>query len=230
MSRLLRRLLVIVVLALGLLLLLDRLGAVAASRLAARNAEHAGAGSANVRILGFPFLTQLARGRLDHVTVSERDLGGSGLRIDSLDAVGRGVHISVADAVAGRVRSVPVDQVTGTALITYASLSTGITRTVGLRSNLTLTVVPHGAGSVTATVTGPLGLHLSLTTPVPTVSGGRLQLGAFVQRFAAVLPAGVARDLTLPLPTLPYGLTLGSATAEDDGLHLAVSGSRVTIR
>jgi hypothetical protein len=43
-------------------------------------------------------------------------------------------------------------------------------------------------------------------------------------------PDSFAADLTVALPTLPYGLALSSATAQRDGLHFAVTGRDVTVR
>jgi hypothetical protein len=56
-----------------------------------------------------------------------------------------------------------------------------------------------------------------------------LQLGQFVQRFASFLPSSVSDLVSVALPALPYGLTLGSATAQSDGIHLAVNGRDITV-
>ena len=228
--RILRRLLVVVVVLVALLVALDRVGAYAASRAAAREIRDQGAGSANVRILGFPFLTQVARGDLSTVTISEHALSGNGLTFQTIYITARGAHVSFSDAIRGRVSSVPVDRVEGTAVLTYASLSASILKALDIGSTFTLSLTPAGTGDVEAHVSGPAGLSFSQQVPVPTVSGGRLQLGAFVQRFASVLPASVARDLTIGLPGLPYGLTLATATARSDGVHFAITGRNVTVR
>jgi hypothetical protein len=227
--RILRRLVVVLLMLAGLLVAVDRVGAYAASKLAAREARDQGAQAANVRILGFPFLTQVARGDLRAVTISERQVTGNGLTFASLSVVAHGVHVSVGDAVRGRVRDVPIDRADGVAVLTYATLSTSILSALDVGSTFSLTLKPAGTGTVEATLSGPLGLSLSQQVPVPTVAGGRLQLGEFVRRFAPVLPAGVAADITVGLPSLPYGLTVSSATAEPDGLQFAVSGRDVTV-
>ncbi len=228
--RILRRLVVVVVVLAGLLVAVDRVGAYAASQAAAHKIRDQGTGTANVRILGFPFLTQVARGDLSTVTISERALSGNGLTFRTIYITAHGTHVSLSDAVRGRVSSVPIDRVDGTAVLTYASLSASILRALDVGSTFTLSLTPAGTGDLEAHVSGPAGLSFSQQVPVPTVSGGRLQLGAFVQRFAAVLPPSVAKELTVGLPSLPYGLTLSTATAQSDGVHFAVTGRDVTVQ
>jgi hypothetical protein len=227
--RALRRLLITLLVLAALLVAADRGAAYAASRLAERNVAKQGAGHVNIRILGFPFLTQVAHGDLSTVTVSEREITSDGLTIDSLYATGRGIHVPFGQVLHGTVKSVPIDSVDGSAVITYGTLSTGITKALGLSRDLTLTITPAGTGDIVAHVTGPLDLSVSQTVPVPTVSGGRLQLGQFVQRFASFLPSSVSDLVSVALPALPYGLTLGSATAQSDGIHLAVNGRDITV-
>lgn len=228
--RALRRLLVALVVGAALLLAVDRIGAYAASQVADSRARQQGAGDVNVRILGFPFLTQVARGRYDRVTISERRIAGTGLTLDSLYATARGVRLPLSDLVHGRVVQVPIDEVDGSAVLTYAALSSSITQAVGLRSGLTLSVTPHGTNQVVAHLKGPLDLSLSQTLPVPTVRDGRLQLGDFARRYASFIPDNVTRDLTIGLPTLPYGLRLGDAIARGDGIHFTVSGTNLTVQ
>lgn len=228
--RALRRILIVLVVLAALLLAVDRIGAYAASQVADSRARQQGAGNVNVRILGFPFLTQVAGGRYEKITVSERRIAGNGLTLDSLYATARGVHLPFSDLVHGRVDSVPIDEVDGSAVLTYAALSSSIAQAVGFRSGLTLSVTPHGTDQVVAHLKGPLALGLSQTLPVPTVRNGNLQLGAFAERYASFVPDNVTRDLAISLPTLPYGLRLGNATARNDGIHFTVSGTNLTVQ
>ena len=211
------------------LVVLDRVAAYTASQLAARSAREQGASSAQIRIGGFPFLTQVIAGKLSHLTVHETGLTGDGVRIDRLDADAHGVHAGLADAVRGHVRAVPIDDVRGTAVISYASLTSDLTKRLGLRGGLALALAPHGTGDLTVTATGPLGLRVSQAIPVPAVSGGALQLGAFARKLFPILP-GITDAVAVPLPKLPYGLTLSAARAQPDGLPLQVVGRHVTVR
>jgi hypothetical protein len=75
---------------------------------------------------------------------------------------------------------------------------------------------------------------------VPTVSDGKRQLGGFVHRIAPLVPDQVASLIAIPLPSLPYGLRLSSASAQSDtaperrgitcGCPLAGRWSRTPIR
>jgi hypothetical protein len=228
--RILRRLVIFVVIVIGLLVAVDRVGAYAASKATAREVRDQGAGTANVRILGFPFLTQVARGDLSTVTISEKALAGNGLTFQTIYSTAHGAHVSLSDALRGHVSSVPIDRVDGTAVLTYASLSGSILQALDIGSTFRLSLTPAGTGKVEAHVSGPAGLSFSQQVPVPTVSGGKLQLGSFVQRFASVLPSSVAADLAIGLPALPYGLTLSTATAQADGIHFAIAGRNVTVQ
>jgi hypothetical protein len=226
----LRRIVVVLVVLAGIVLAFDRIGAYAASRAADSQARQQGAGAVNVRILGFPFLTQVVRGRYDKITVSEGRISGSGLTLDNLYATARGVHLPFSAVVHGRVDAVPIDEVDGSAVLTYAVLTNSITRSLGLRSDLRLSITAHGTNQVVAHLTGPLDLSVSQTLPVPTVRDGKLQLGAFVEKYASFVPDSVTQDLAVSLPTLPYGLQLGNATARPDGIHFTVSGTHLTVK
>ncbi|MCW2601299.1 MAG: hypothetical protein JWM02_3128, partial [Frankiales bacterium] len=144
-----RRLITSLVVLLLLLVVADRVGVVAASRVVASKLEtSAGLTSApSVRIRGFPFLTQAVGGRYDEIDVTVTNLVRFGVRLSRLDASMHGVRLPLSQALSGRVSNVPVEGITATAVITYAEVAS--------RGNIAgMSVVPSGTGvRVTARLT-----------------------------------------------------------------------------
>lgn len=217
-----RRLLVVVAVVAAVLVVADRVLVVVASRLAA---GHIDARDAHVTIHGFPFLTQVAGGRLDHVTVSGRDVRRDGVTVDRFTADQYAVHLDVGAAIGGSTSVRRIDRASGTAVITYAGLSASIAG----RTHVTLSLEPRDDRDLTARVRGPFGSTLSVPVPVPTVADGKLEVGGLVQKIVPLVPDQVADLAEIPLPSLPYGLRLQEVTPQRDGLHLSVTGSDVPV-
>lgn len=185
---------------------------------------------------GFPFLTQAVSGKYQHITVD-----GSGLTLGSLRDVRfhadlHGVHVPLSDVLSGTVRTIPVDRADGDVVISYAEFA----RQTGI-DGLTIT---QKDGKLT--VTAPVRVKLAFFDETFDVVGdGRiaaakgsndLQLsvdgiavaGVSLPGFAVSFISDYLND-QVTLPDLPYGLQLQSVTAQDDGLHVAVAGTGLTI-
>lgn len=203
-----RKLLLLAVAALVLLVAADRITVhvvegVVASRMQADGRLDA---TPSVDIAGFPFLTQAVQGVYPRTDVHVRDLTRNGLTVARLDVTVRNAHLKLTQV--NNARSLPVDGLEATALVSYYELghSSGIAG---------LTVTPAGSR---VKVTGKVaGVQVSVTSTI-TLKDNRILVSA--QR--ALL------DFSVRIPTLPYGLTLTSAEARPDGVHLtARSGPTV---
>ena len=81
------------------------------------------AGTPEVDITGFPFLTQAVAGRYDDVRISltADELGQpEGTRAD---VALRGVQVPLSSVLSGSVQEVPVDRIDGTATLSYELLA-----------------------------------------------------------------------------------------------------------
>ena len=181
----------------------------------------------SVDIQGWPFLTQVAGQELNRIRVVADDLGAEG---------GSAVPVAHTDLVLTDVRSSDLFQTMtathaeGTARLDYADL--------GALSSLPLSYAGGGrlraeaktsvfGADVDATVTGTPRLDvqaqaINLADPTVTVAGVDLPGAA-----ADALLRGVLRPI--PVTGLPFGLTLSSVSAEDDGLHAGLVGDEVQL-
>lgn len=225
-----RRLVTALVVLAGLLVAADRVGVrVAEQVLAGRLKSSAHLTSTpTVRVRGVPFLTQALQGRYDEIDVTATGLDRGGVRVASLTAALHGVHVPLGEVLSGSVTSVPVDELTAQALVTYADLAH--------RSGLVgLTITPAGTlVHVTARIT-VLGQHFTATAVSSVALKGTSivvtarSLRALGQSSPAILNALTGRlDLRVPVGTLPYGLRLTGLQVAPEGLLLqARSGPTV---
>lgn len=207
----------------GLAVGADRISVVRAESTAAQRVRQTldVQGDLAITVHGFPFLTQLAGGRLDRVTGTADEVRFGSLTLTQVDVAATGVstHTPVTTATADLAATVPT-----------ATLQ----QIVQQRSGLALSVAV-AAGAVT--VSGDaLGLTVTAAA-VPRVEGGRLlidlgdvRIGG-LQVAVANLPAALRDRLTgleVPVDGLPAGLVLQSATVVDDGLRIGATGTDVT--
>jgi len=204
--------------------------AVVADRVAVRAAENGAVTAvqeqaddvqgAQVDITGFPFLTQLARGELSHVTGSADSASFGGYAISDVEVDARGVGTSAP---------YPVASGTASGVIADASLQDVVRE----QSGLDVTVASEG--DVLALGLEVLGLDV-IVDVTPRVAGPdtlavdvesvRTGLGVVT---VEDLPSGVVAaltDLRVPLD-LPDGVTLDSVAVADGGVRVAVTGTDV---
>jgi len=227
-----KALLVVVVLLLGLAFAADRvLVGVAEDRVAEQLVEQGGlAGTPEVHITGFPFLTQAVAGRYDAVRISltADELGQpEGTRAD---VVLRGVEVPLSSVLSGSVQEVPVDRIDGTATLSYALLSAQLgpdTRLerAGDRLRITRTVEVLGQ-RLRLTATGRVTLDGNdLVVDVEEVSGAGIEVPGFLLDRAAGL-----LDLRHPVPALPFGLRLTSVRPAAEGVDIRVQATDTVLR
>lgn len=238
--------LVVPLLVLGVLLVAaDRAGAWAAERAVADQVaaelEDQGVDSAppEVTVDEVPFLTQVVAGRYDSVTVRLRDLGLAGMdaaqvRGARATLVASDVHADVGTLASGE-GEVVADRVDGTVRVAYDDVVAqlgfdGVDLSAGSASDLVRVRAPVSAFGAQLTAVGTARVTLAdqqvrvsveeLTLEEdPGMPGGDEALAAAAERLSA----------SVTLPALPYGLTVESVRADDDGLAATVAARDVVI-
>ncbi len=206
---------VVVVLAI-LLIAADRVAAGIAENQVASQIKSAGFPvKPKVTIDGFPFLTQLAARDFRQMDITASNVTEGPLDIASVNATMHGVHINSG------FNGATVDQINGTALITFAGLS----RAGGIGDGITLS--NGGNGDVKASidlgfVSGTALAQVTRTGPhqisVRVVSAGGLPLSVL----------GPLQDFSVNLPNLPAGMTIQSVSVTGQGLLVAIAGTHTT--
>jgi hypothetical protein len=222
------RLLIALVVLVGLLVALDRIGVAVADRMAAdalqrsQNLTH----RPDVSIDGFPFLTQLAAEDFDQIEVGVDDLVvGSGNTTVTLTKLHMTLHdVQVSDS----FHRATARSSTATALLTYAE----ITRVVKVPISYA------GAGRVEAKASGTVaGVTVSgRVSAKPVLSDGTLRFadpratvdGASIPGADAVLTAVL--DHAVDLSHLPWGLHVRGLAARADGVSVTLTAANLTFQ
>lgn len=224
--------LVLLLIVLGVLVVVDRVGVgIAEDRVAQQLADRGGlAGTPDVDITGFPFLTQAVSGTYRDVRISltADELGQpAGTKADvSL----RGVHVPLSKVIGGSVSEVPVDRVDGAASLSYPLLSSQL----GGDTSLSWT---GSALRVTRTVE-VLGYSVPLTADGTVRLDGQ-DVRIDVSNVAAAgqgIPSAVVRrasgllDLHYRVPALPFGLKLTAVRPGAQGVQVTVAAKDTVLR
>jgi hypothetical protein len=175
-----------------------------------------------VDIAGFPFLTQLAAGSLDDVTVDLASASLSGVDLQDVDLRARGVSTSApyrADRaeVRGTLTTAALEQLVAERTDADVDLDIDdgrLTATLQvLRADVTAELVPTAQGDAIAVdvVSVTLAGAVIDVEDLPGAAASRLQ------------------DLTVPVEGLPEGLALTDVVVQDDGLRVTASGTEVVL-
>ena len=206
---------VVVVLAI-LLVVADRVAAGIAENQVASQIKSAGFPvKPKVTIDGFPFLTQLAARDFHQMDIAASNVTEGPLEIANVNATMHGVHINSS------FNGATVDQINGTALITFDELS----HAGGIGDGITLS--NGGNGEVKASI--DLGF-VSGTALAQVTRTGPHQIGVRVVS-AGGLPLSVLgplQDFSVSLPNLPAGMTIQSVSVTGQGLLLTIAGTHTT--
>jgi hypothetical protein len=209
---------------LGVLVVVDRVGVgIAEDRVAEQLADRGQlAGTPEVDITGFPFLTQAVSGRYSDVRIhlTAEELGQpAGTRADvSL----QGVHVPLSDALSGSVQQIPVDRVDGTATLSYALLADqlgGDTTLAESGDGIQLTKSVEVLGfDFTVTAAGTVTLDgQDVVIDVHDASAGAVDVPDFVLDTADEL-----LDFRYRVPALPFGLQLTGVQPAAGGVDVRV--------
>ena len=216
----------------GVFVAVDRVGVGIAERQVAEQVADRGglAGTPEVDIAGFPFLTQALSGTYDDVRIqlTADELGQpAGTRADvSL----RGVHVPLSDVLSGSVQEIPVDRVDGTATLSYELLSAQLGGDTTLSREddgvrLTKSVEVLGF-EFSLTASGTVSLQdQDLVVDVDEASAGAVDVPDFVLEEAEEL-----LDFRYPVPALPFGLQLTGVTPAAEGVDVTVEATDTVLR
>jgi hypothetical protein len=197
--------------------------------------------SLDVVVGGTPFLTQVAEGRYHSITIDMTEVrlpagADRSATLPELHVVASGVSAPTTELIEGTA-SVVADDVTGSAVVSYATLTGLLDLTAYRLSEITFNE-EDGAlkASATANVAG-LTLPIEALAEVSVVSG-EIQVQLRDARAVGVPVPGVAKGflddlvsnaLVAKLPPLPFGLTLDALSVTSEGLAFTASGSDVPL-
>jgi hypothetical protein len=229
---------VVLVVLVGLLVAADRVAAYAAERTISQKVSQetldsgVQASSPDVQVGGFPFLTQVARGKYQDITIVLRDVQKDSVTLPVLDIHATGVNAKLNTLMSGD-GPVTADRVVGNATVRYDSIRAlvnqpglELTEEAGkLRLRWPVTIggrqlVAVALGQVTATA-GVVRLR---------VSDVRAE-GVTLPTFAQELLDNYQRRLSiqLKLPPLPFGLKIETVRTLPEGLSITASARSVPI-
>jgi hypothetical protein len=208
------------------LVVLDFAARVAAENVMANKIEQQGLQhKPSVTIEGFPFLTQVASRNFQQINLKAADQAEGPVTITSINATGRDIKLSSYAFSSGTIGSL-----SGTAVISFASLGNTLTQQVGPLGSLL-----HGAG-LDLTPAGPSEVKASLnlvvtsgsaTWRVSQVSGDRLNIRLVGSSGLPSSLLGSIQDITVQIPKLPLGLAIDSVQVTQAGVVGRVTGSNV---
>lgn len=221
-----RRLLGAVAVLLVLLLVADRVGAALAGRAIARELQRSAAlpQEPQVRVEGFPFLTQALRGRYRAIEVEAAEVPADQLTLRTLSARLTGVQVPLSDALSGDVATVPVERVEAIVLLGYDDLG----RRSGDRE---LTVSAAGdrlrvRGSVRVLgrkLTGTAVSRVELDGDEVVVTAESYEVGNATADAVITRALAGRFDYRFGLAGLPYGLQVSGLQVRPEGLAVTAT-------
>jgi LmeA-like phospholipid-binding len=172
----------------------------------------------SVNIEGFPFLTQIAQHDVRVIDVSANNVPAGKFDISSIKAKATGVHLNSSFSGA------TIDQINGTALISFASLEQGL----GVQGVATITADPAdgpNAVKLSADAIGSVTGKVELTSPNEVT----IQMGS-LSGLAALLNGAIPlQTQTIQIPKLPMGLVVQSVSVTDQGVVGTASAQNTTL-
>jgi hypothetical protein len=207
---------IVVVVLLILLVVADRVAAGIAENEVANQIKSQGFPvKPKVTISGFPFLTQLAARDFQQMNITANNVTEGPLDIASINATLHGVHINSG------FNGATVDQLNGTALVTFAGLS----QAAGVGDGITLSNA--GNGDVKASI--DLGF-VSGSALAQVTRAGPHQINVRFISFGGIPPnvLGPLQNFTVSVPKLPAGMTIQNVSVTGQGLLISVAGTHTT--
>jgi hypothetical protein len=174
----------------------------------------------SVTIEGFPFLTQVAARDLRQVDISATNVREDNVTISQISATATGVHVNSS------FNHVTIDQISGDALITFASIAAALPAPL---STATITADPSA---------GPNGVNVDLGGGLATVTGqvtltSPTQVDLHIDNIGGL--AGLLggqltqKDYPLNIPTLPAGLTVDKVSVTSQGVVLYAAAHNTSL-
>jgi hypothetical protein len=216
----------------------DQLESRIAAELVSRQVSYS---TLDVTVGGTPFLTQVAQGRYESITIHMTEVrlpagGGREANLPVLHVAAHGVNANAGDLIQGTA-SVVADQVTGSAVVAYDTLRGLIDLSAYHLSDVTFTE-KDGALRANATVSAA-GLQVPIEAVADvSVVDGEIQVKLRDARAVDVSVPPLAKSflddlvnnvLVANLPALPFGLELDGLVVAADGLAISAKGSDVPL-
>jgi hypothetical protein len=222
----LRTTIIVLIVLLGLLVAADFAGrAFAENKMASEIQQQGFPKKPDVSINGFPFLTQVISRDFKNIQVSSSNIKENVLLIQSIHATLTGVHVNSS------FQSGTIDHLNGTMTVTFPALASAMTSQAGTLGSLVssgLTLSDAGNNEVKASLNLLGGLASGTATWQVTRTGVNdihVHLVSATGLGSAAL-SGIS-DITVPLPSLPLGMTIQSISVTPTGLVAAVTGHNV---
>jgi hypothetical protein len=208
---------IVVLVVLILLVIADRAAAAYAENRIATQIKTSGFPvKPKVTIAGFPFLTQIAARDVNQMTISASNVPEGPLDIASVNATLHGVHINSS------FNGATIDQLNGTALITFAGLS----QAAGVGDGITLS--DGGNNQVKASVN--LGfLSGTALFQVTRTSGNAINVRVVSAGGLPTSALGSLQNFNVPIPKLPAGMSIQSVSVTGQGVLINLAGSHTTL-
>ncbi|WP_375488861.1 DUF2993 domain-containing protein [uncultured Jatrophihabitans sp.] len=218
-----RTLLIVFVVIVGLLIAADRIGLYIAERTAAdtiQSSQHLPS-RPDVDIAGFPFLTQLATGKSDKITVTAQNVPiDKSAKVLTLSRVQVVLHQVTASRSFDHFHA---DTADAQATITYAELSNALGIDVSyagdgrIRAAKTITVLGQSVQAAISTeprlVNGALGFGKTSINGLDRLSG---DIATALDKIF---------DLHIPLKGIPFGVRVQSLHMDSVGAQIGLTGS-----
>jgi hypothetical protein len=208
---------IVVLVVLILLVIADRAAAAYAENRIATQIKTSGFPvKPKVTIGGFPFLTQVAARDVNQMNISASNVPEGPLEIASVNATLHGVHINSS------FNGATIDQLNGTALITFAGLS----QAAGVGDGIILS--DGGNNRVKASVN--LGfLSGTAIFQVARTSGHAINVRVVSAGGLPTSALGSLQDFNVPVPKLPAGMSIQSVSVTGQGVLINIAGSHTTL-
>ena len=188
----------------------------------------------DVDINGFPFLTQVLGGEYSEITMTLTDLGSEEMTLPKLEITATQVTAALSDIMSG-TGPITAGHMTASGHISYQSL------TDALENLIDAEVTPQEGNMLGIVATVEIAGQPIDVSGTASVSFAGNVLSIQAQNFTAdgvTLPpggeealAGLAQQFSreLPLPPLPYDLTLAEPRFETDAIVLTASADNVPL-
>lgn len=199
--------------------------AVAESVLATKIEQQGLSSKPDVAIDGFPFLTQVASKDFRRVTITATNVSAKSVTITTINAAATDIRLNSYAFSSGTIGSL-----SGTALISFASLASTLTSQFGALGSVLngagLQLSDAGPQEVRATV-NLVVTSGSATWRVTRASGDSLNISLVASSGLPAQLLSSIQNLTVQLPKLPLGLTVGNVSVTQSGVVGTVSGRDV---
>jgi LmeA-like phospholipid-binding len=222
----LRTVLIVLIVLIALLVALDfGARAVAQNKVASEIQQQGFPKKPSVSIEGFPFLTQVIRRDFKDIQISSTNIAEGPLEIQSINATMTGVHVNSS------FQGGTVDHLNGTMTVTFPALANAMTSQAGALGSLVgsgLTLSDAGNNEVKTSLNLLGGLASGTAVWKVTRTGHNdlhVQLVSSSGIGSSVL-SGIS-DITVPIKSLPLGLTIQTINVTPTGLVAGVTGHNV---